>query len=405
MNGEATGYPWLILIVGLTMLATLALRRLGRELGIPAMVAYVAVGLGLNALDRYGVAFPTPVHTGLEFLASAGIIALLFRVGLQSNLPELIGQLRRASLVWAGDVTVSGALGFATAYYLLGLNLIPSLFAAAALTATSIGISTTIWREENKLDTKAGALLVDVAELDDISGILLMTVLFVIAPQLQFGGQGAAFSGLGDTLFWLAVKFSALVALCFLFSQYLERPLTNAVLNGHSDAPPVLWVVGLSFSIAAIAEFLGFSFAIGAIFAGFAFSRDPEEGRIDRLFNPLYQFLSPFFFIGIGLMVDFASLGSGMMLGLALLVVAVAGKVLGGGLPALSLAGGPCALLIGASLIPRAEIAMVIMAHGRAFGSWAVPDALFGAMVVVSLGTSLLAPIAVRMLLRGLPLT
>lgn len=403
MNGDANGYPWLILIVGLTMLAALGLRKASARLKLPAMVGYIGIGLALNSADRYWIGFPHAVHDGLQFLASAGIIALLFRVGLQSNLPALIAQLRRASFVWSGDVLFSGAIGFVTARYLLDLALIPSLFAAAALTATSIGVSTAVWQDEGALNSRTGALLVDVAELDDISGILLMTVLFVMAPQLQSGLEAGALSGLGTTLAWLIVKFSAFAGLCFLFARYLEKPLTRAALDSDPTVLPVLWVVGLSFSIAAIAEFLGFSFAIGAIFAGFAFSRDPEESRIDRLFNPLYQFLSPFFFIGIGLTVDLASLGDGITLGLALLAAGIAGKVLGGGLTTLPLAGSACALLIGASLIPRAEIAMVIMAHGQDFGSWAVPDSLFGAMVVVALGTSLLAPIAVRVLLRRSP--
>lgn len=154
MNGDANGYPWLILIVGLTMLAALGLRKASARLKLPAMVGYIGIGLALNSADRYWIGFPHAVHDGLQFLASAGIIALLFRVGLQSNLPALIAQLRRASFVWSGDVLFSGAIGFVTARYLLDLALIPSLFAAAALTATSIGVSTAVWQDEGALNSR-----------------------------------------------------------------------------------------------------------------------------------------------------------------------------------------------------------------------------------------------------------
>ncbi len=84
--------------------------------------------------------------TIFEFLAGIGIVALLFRVGLEAEAQSMLSQLRRAAWVWIGNLGLSGALGFATAHYLLGLAVIPSLFAGVALTATSPGVCLGVWR-------------------------------------------------------------------------------------------------------------------------------------------------------------------------------------------------------------------------------------------------------------------
>lgn len=151
--------------------------------------------------------------------------------------------------------------------------------------------------------------------------------------------------------------------------------------------------------IAALAEALGFSLAVGALFAGLAFSRDPRRLRLDRAFETLFRFFVPFFFVGIGLAVPVGGMGAALGIGGLLLGVAVIGKVAGTALPLVAVTGGSGALLIGVSMVPRAEIALIVMERGRALGDWAVPPELYGAMVLVSLGACLLAPPVVRYLL------
>jgi len=159
-------------------------------------------------------------------------------------------------------------------------------------------------------------------------------------------------------------------------------------------------VVSVGLVVAAAAGGLGFSLAIGAFFGGLAFSRDPEAVKLDAYFDPLYGFFTPFFFISIGLRVDPVSVGAALPLGLLLFGVAAGGKLLGaGGASLIALRPGGAALL-GLSMIPRAEIAMVIVQYGTLLGSWAVSPQLFGAMVVVSMLTCLVGPVAIRAQLR-----
>ena len=153
-------------------------------------------------------------------------------------------------------------------------------------------------------------------------------------------------------------------------------------------------------SLPAAAGALGFSLAIGAFFGGLAFSRDPEAVKLDAYFDPLYDFFTPFFFIGIGMRVDPSSLGAALPLGLFLFLVAVGGKLLGAGGGSLIALRPRGAALLGLSMVPRAEIAMVIAQYGMLLGSWAVSEKLFSAMVIVSLLTCLVAPIGIRAQLR-----
>lgn len=178
---------------------------------------------------------------------------------------------------------------------------------------------------------------------------------------------------------------------------------TSRALKRTGEPDAILLLVGCGILVATFASLFGFSIAIGAFFAGLIFSRDPEAVKLETLFLPLHALFAPFFFIAIGLKIDPASLGSAFGLGGVLLVVAVLGKVIGAGWPALmttSLAG---AALIGVSMVPRAEIAMVIAQQGRDLGDWAMPPEAYSALALISVATCLLAPFAMRWILRRYP--
>jgi Kef-type K+ transport system membrane component KefB len=165
----------------------------------------------------------------------------------------------------------------------------------------------------------------------------------------------------------------------------------------------MLAVSGIGIIIAAVAGLIGFSLAIGAFFAGLVFSRDPEAVKMEASFLPVYEFLSPFFFIGIGLKIDPDSFTTALSLGCILAVAAIFAKVIADGIPVSLMRGMSGGLLIGTSMVPRAEITMVIMQKGLSLGDWAVPQKAFGAMVVVSAATCIISPVAVRAMLRKWP--
>ncbi len=393
-----------ILLVAAVMLAALMAKAWLHRTPVPPLVGYLVIGVALRWVhDQWGL-LSDHAFSILHFLGQIGLFALLFKVGLEANLQGLLSQIRRASMVWLANIAGTGALSFAAAHYLLGLETLPSLVLGVAFTATSVGVSAQMWDEAHALNSSNGELLLDVAELDDISAVVLMALLFGVLPDLRGGYHPALLPDLVVTAAWFALKLAGFGALCFLFSQYGERRLTRYFERLERPPEPMLMIAGVALLFAALAGLLGFSLAVGAFLAGLVFSRDPESLKLETSFIPLHDFFSPFFFIGIGLGVDPAVFHQALGLGLALFVVAVVGKLLSNGLPVWGLTSSAAdGALLGVSMVPRAEIAMVIMHTGLQLGPWAVSPHLYAGVVVVVFLTCALCPLAVRGMLRRWP--
>lgn len=402
MTETAVSIEFMILLFGALLVLNIFLRMGLKNLGVPSMIGFLAVGLLIRWTDGQWPFLTPEAKEVFRFLAHIGLITLLFRVGLESNLKGLLKQFRHACLIWVGNIVFSGLLGYVVAFWLLKLGSIPSLFVAVALTATSVGVSISVWQEHKATQSPTGELLLDVAEMDDISGIVLMAILLSAVSGIEGEAQVSA-GVLSQSIVIILLKLSLFGGFCVVFSRYIEERITRFFeRKAHSPAPMIV-VAGLGFVIAGIGALFGFSLAMGAFFAGLVFSRDPEAVNLDASFSSLYDMFSPFFFIGIGLSIDFGSLTAVLGLGGILFLLAVAGKLIGNGILSLAVTDTVSALLISVSMIPRAEIAMVIMQRGRALGEWAVPDAVFSAMVLVSLATCVVAPIALRKLLKRWP--
>jgi len=391
------------MVLGGVILLTILVGSGLKRVGVPSLIGFMILGLLLRVTDSHWAFLSEEAIRIFDFLATVGIIFLLFRVGLESNLPGLKRQLKPASIIWAGNILFSGILGYVMSYFALGLELIPSLFVAIALTATSVAISVAVWQEAKATNSPTGELLVDVAEMDDISGMVFMALLFAIAPMLREGLDSTVVGVLFETLGWLSFKLMGFGVFCVIFSRYLEHPITHFFRRIGETPAKLLMIAGFGLIIAALAELLGFSVAIGAFFAGLIFSRDPETVKLDTPLGILYDFFTPFFFIGIGLNIDPGTLITGIGIGGALLAVAIIGKLVGTGGPARLTTGRTGSLLLSISMVPRAEIALVIMQRGLNLGEWAVPGQVFSGMVVVVAVTALISPIILRVLLKRWP--
>ena len=395
----------LVLLVGAVFILVALIRGLLDPVGIPPLVGYLLLGLVLRVADgQWGfLAVPAIEHT-FEFLADIGIVILLFRVGLETNPGKLVRKLPRSSVIFAGNLLVAALFGYVTAYYGLGLAAIPSLIVATALSATSVGVSVAAWQEVGALNTGNGHLLVNVAELDDIAAVALFALLFAVIPVLS-GGNSVPWGLVGTTAGSFLGKLALFTAGCILFARYLAPYMTLLGVRLEPHPRPMMTVVGVGFVIAAIGGWLGLSLAVGALFAGLVFSRDPGAWEHVSSFDLLYRYVAPFFFIEIGLLLNPEALLLGLELGGVLLAVAILGKLAGTILPALGVTSWPGAVLLGVSMVPRAEIAMLIMHQGRQTVPGAVSDELYAGMVVVTAGTCILAPLVLRPLLQRWPQT
>ncbi len=401
MNESAPNYAVLLLILGVVTLASAVVRVELRRLHLPAMAGYILIGVALSASDTLTGFMTEGLRQNLDFLAKIGVVILLFRVGLESDLSLLARQLRNAATIWLPNMVLPAVAAFLLVYFWPGYGLLNALFVAVAASATSIGVSTAVWEEAGQLKTPTGALLVDAAELDDISAVILLSVLFALVPVLRDAVDGSLWI---TALSAGGLQFGKLVifcAGCYFFSRWLEKTVTAWFAEFDKRLGPLLFAVGATFLIAAAADILGFSMAIGALFAGLAFSRDPAEQDIDRSFAGLFAVFAPYFFVAIGLAIDITTVGTALWMTLALLAVVVLGKLIGAGIPAALLTSRRDGLLISVSMVPRAEIYLIVLLHGVNLGAWAIPKELYTAGVIVSLLTCIGSPVVVQRLLAS----
>lgn len=391
-----------LLVTGVLLVSAILTKWGLGKTPIPALVGYLCLGFLLRVTGTSAGFLTEGLETHLGFMADIGVVALLFRVGLESDIKGLLSQLHNVPGIWIGNVVLSGVLGYLAATYLLGFPLIPSLYIAVALTATSVAVPVAVWREAKSLDSPNGQLMLDTAELDDFSAILLMSLLFAAVPVLQSGSNGSLLPTILATGGLLVFKFIIFGGLCYGFARFAEHRLTTFFERIAPMPDPMLMMVASGSIIAALAGLMGFSIALGAFFAGLIYSRDPEAVKVSKSFVVLYNLFTPFFFIAIGMHVDPQLVTAAVIPGSILLVAAVLGKFIGTVAPAYRRIGWTGSLLLGVSMIPRAEIAMVVMEHGQELGEEVVPNQAFAAIVMVSAVTCIVTPLILRpMLIRA----
>lgn len=390
---------FMVMGLGGVIIFSIVLHDLLKKIKIPSLVGFILLGFVIRVMDSHFHFLNEYIEEIVKFLAEIGIITLLFRVGLESNLKGLLRQIRHASLILVGNLLFSTVLSYLISYYYLDIGLVPSLFIAVALTATSVGISISVWQETGEIRSENGELLLDIAEMDDIAGIMLMSLVLFAAPLITNSEN----MDLGKVLFQnsilLLAKFLLFVMICILFSKYVEPSISRFFRQINIATDSMLVITGFGFIIASLASLLGFSYALGAFFAGLVFSRDPEAVKLESSFRSLYLFFTPFFFLHIGLLIQPGKLGSALWLGLILIIVAVIGKLIGNGLFSMFVTDKRSALLISISMIPRAEIALIVIQKGRQMGSEFLSSEVFSAIILVCMVTCTVAPFVLRRLL------
>lgn len=395
-----------LVFVGAVIFAAVAAKGVLERLTITPLVAYLALGVCVRLADDRTDLLDAGGMRALEGLGAVGITVLLFRVGLKSNVRALIKQLRKASSIWAGDVTISGALGFAAAAWLLGQDMLGSAVVAIAMTATSVGVSAEVWNRTDKLDTPAGELFIDVAELDDISGVVAVAGLFALTAD-QPGGFGASpgtwpVAATVALVLVILAKLAGFMSALYAFAHWAEPRVTRVFDKLGKPPHPMLLIAATGLIMAGTAEILGLSVAIGAFFAGLAYSRDPHAVRYEKDFEVLYDLFMPFFFIHVGLQVTPDAFAGGLGPGLVLLCAGVIGKLAGNFLPGVLVTDRATAALLALSMIPRAEIALFV-AQQAATRHYLSRELLSG-FIILSATTSVIAPWILELRLRTSPI-
>ncbi len=336
-----------------------------------------------------------PVSPELYGFASVASIVLLFLAGLETDLPTFLKFSVKGSVVGLGGVLFSFVLGDAAAVLLLPTVTTfmhpEALFLGTLSTATSVGITARILSEKRKMSSPEGVTILAAAVLDDVLGIVLLAVVVGIAKVS--GGAGTA---AGEAVAWGHIGLVALKAFgfwlgCTVIGILVAPKLTKGLKRFKSMSTIAALAFGIALLLAGLSEMVGLAMIIGAYVTGLALSRTDIAHELREGLHGVYEFMVPIFFCIMGMMVDFSAIAAVFVFGLAYTAFALAGKVLGCGVPAL-LAGFNLrgALRIGAGMLPRGEVTLIIAGVGLSSGIIG-PD-MFGVAVMTLLVASVVAP-------------
>ena len=399
--------------------AKLAGELASRFLKVPAVLAELGVGviigpfaLGALPIPGFGPLFPLPVPdpTALQpdvpvaipvsnelfALAQIGSIVLLFAIGLETNLRQFLRYAGPATAVALGGVILPFAFGMGSTV-LFGFAgpdgyLSPeALFMGAILTATSVGITARVLSDLDRLDNPEGVTIIAAAVVDDVLGILVLTVVVGISAAAGFSLGNLGWIAFKAIAFWLG-----LTVVGILVAPYIERVINKF----HAPGAGLVLMVALAFLAAGMAEIFGLAFIIGAFSIGLALSTTDLGHRVEEEMASISQVLVPVFFVVMGMLVDVRAMQNAVVFGLVVSGLAVVSKALGSGLPAwatgFNFLG---SARIGTGMIPRGEVALIIAGIGLSQGI--IGQDLFGVSIIMTVITTAFAPVVLIPLFRG----
>jgi Kef-type K+ transport system membrane component KefB len=395
------------LMVRLRLPAILGELVAGVLIGVSGLHLILAPGLGgeLNGFAQGAIA--ALAHVGpdqvrevydhsfanLQAVAKIGLFSLLFLTGLESELDELVAVGGQAITVALTGVILPFALGTAGLHYLFAVPLLPAIFAGAAMTATSIGITASVLGELKFLRTREGQTVIGAAVLDDILGIVILAVVVALA-----GGEGFE---IGPILKLIAA--AAVFVVVALFLSRTAAPGFDWLLDRLRAPGEVVVAAFLILSLACFAaQAFGLEAALGAFAGGLILSSSKRRKEIEEAVRPLVALFATFFFVLIGSGMDLSVLNpfdaanhEGLVMAGFLLVAAMLSKVAAGWS---YLSREPTnRLAVGLGMMPRGEVGLIFLGLGTQTG--VLGPSLEAAILLMVMGTTFLAPVLLRLVL------
>lgn len=322
----------------------------------------------------------------ISVLAEIGVIILLFEIGLESDLRQLKEVGIQATVVACVGVAVPFAAGTAGAMVLFHVAAIPAIFAGAALTATSIGITSKVLSELGQLKSKEGQIIVGAAVIDDVLGIIVLAVVASLAKTGEIDVTNVIYLIVGATAFLFGS-----IALGGIFNKSFVAIVEKLKTRGNVVIPAFIF----AFFMAFLGNAIHLEAILGAFAAGLVLDETDARNELDELIKPIADLLVPIFFVTVGARADLTVLNpaipenrAGRLIAVFLVAVAIVGKLVTGwavfGQPGIN------RLAIGVGMIPRGEVGLVFAGIGSASGILDKP--LEVSIIIMVILTTFLAP-------------
>lgn len=405
-EGEKMIIPFMLAFVVILMAAKVG-GDIFERIGQPAVLGELVIGVILGNLGLFGVhALETIGKTeSIEIAAQIGVIILLFEVGLESHVDELLSVGLSSFLVAVIGVVAPMLLGYG-----VGVLLLPDepvllhVFLGATLAATSVGITARVLKDLRKTQTREAQIVLGAAVIDDVLGLI---VLAVITGLIQ-----SANSGQGESVSMLQVGSIIGKAVLFLFGslvlgRWLAEPLLRTVSHMKVRGVMMASSISICFLLAAVAGLIGLApivgaFAAGLILEGSHFGRFVNRGErpVEEQISPVSDMFVPIFFVLMGFRVELRTFVDPAVIGLAsaLTVVAILGKLVSS-LGAIDR--GLRRMIISVGMIPRGEVGLIFASIGASMvlaGERVVNGPTYSAIVVMVVITTLITPVWLKQL-------
>jgi Kef-type K+ transport system membrane component KefB len=394
--------------VALALAVILISAKLGGDLAIrigqPSVLGELVIGVvlgNLGLLGFHGFESWTADGSTLDMLARIGVLILLFEVGLESTVGQMLKVGLSSLLVALVGVAAPFGLGWAVGAWLLPEHSVyVHAFLGATLTATSVGITARVLKDLRHSKSQEARVILGAAVIDDVLGLVILAAVSGVIAAADAGttvSQGA--------VAWILAKAALFLFGALTLGLFLSPRLFKFASRLRSLG--VLLATGLSFCflLAYLSNWIGLAPIVGAFAAGLILEDlhyrdflDRGEHPMHELIHSISQFLVPIFFVLMGMRTDLSSFGDRGVLGLAaaLTIAAILGKqvcgagVVGRGLDRLS---------IGIGMVPRGEVGLIFADIGSKLavgGERIIDRATFSAVVIMVIVTTMATPPALK---------
>lgn len=354
------------------------------RLSLPAVLGELLAGV---ILGPHAAGLIAPSDT-VGSMAEIGAIFLLFTVGLETRPQDLIRVGRQSIRVAIAGVAVPFLLGFGY-LHLRGEPVRESVFVAAAMVATSVGITARVLSDLHALHTREARVILGAAVFDDILGMIVLTVVAGLAA--------------GGSIRWIHLAVLIVEALGFaIFMIFIGPRVVGRMRTGlqrmSTPNAPLILALAICLGLSVLATKIGMAAIIGAFFAGLMFADYSPEWNLQPRVHAINEFLAPFFFFVMGARLDI-HLFTGPVWATAIVIslLAIVSKVLGCGLPMLG-EGVSAALKVGVGMMPRGEVALIVALIGLQMN--VVSQQGYAVVIFMAGVTTVLAPPLLRYLFR-----
>lgn len=359
--------------------------RIGQPAVLGEMIGGIVIGVsGLHLVDAH-----SPV---IHLLSELGVLLLLFLIGLETDIFRLLSVGRASMTVALAGVILPFAAGYGVGAF-LELPMTVSIFLGAALTATSVGITARVLSDLGHLKSDESQVILGAAVVDDILGLVLLTVVGTLAT-----GGTVTVLGVGKT-FAIAFGF---VAVAVVVGSMLAPHLIRVVTRLRVGKALFFASIMFAFALAYLADIVGSAVIIGAFAAGLVLAKTDRGHDIEHEVYDVAQFFIPIFFVSVGAAVDLKQLNPFdpasrrfLLVGLALTIVAILAKLMAGWF---AFSKRPLRkLVIGVGMIPRGEVGLIFAQLGLTTGL--ITGGLYSSVAMMVIVTTFIAPPLLRKLL------